>query len=1054
MIKNKIDIGITHVDKVFHLADIHIRTLRRHKEYRQVFERTYTSIKSQLTPNSVIYLAGDLVHSKLDLSPECVDLLQDFLRNCADIAPTLIIAGNHDCNLNNTSRQDSIEPVVKALNHKNLHYLKDSGIYDIAGIDWVVMSVWDEPENFITADKCTQDIKIALHHGAVHKSQNDIGYEITNDHVTIERFKGFDYTLLGDIHKFQYLNEAQTIHYPGSLIQQNHGERLSHGYTVWDLINKTSDYVEVENDYGYVTINVKQGTILETTNIPKSPRIRLRIEDTSAADIKKILAVVKQKYNVQDVSLQRVNTTDSLTEEGDKILLGDIRDTEYQNKLITKYIETKWPGVSDTILDHIRHINRTSNSKLHSNDAVRNITWKPKKFTFDNMFSYGEDNLVDFSNMRGTYGLFAPNASGKSAMLDALTYCIFDKCSRSTRGTHVLNNKKNNYRCSFNFEIKGVDYFIERTGTKQKNGTVKVLVNFYRIIDGQVESLNGEQRDDTNKEIRKYLGQYDDFILTALSLQNNNTGFIDMKQSQRKDLLSKFLDIGIFEELYQIANSEISEVSVLLKKLKREDFSTKLAENKTNIDSQQEFLNRFEKNKNKIEASLLLTKDEHNKLLQGFKNVTTSVTDIDSLVKEASELNKTINETHKTNITKHTTALTKLKQTYDEISKVYPSSEVQQKIESDYELYQTLSNSLNTTNASIDKLDLQIQHKESKLEKLEEHEYDPNCEYCVNNVFVKDAKDTEKSLKADHEALSVLHNEQENIITKIDKLGNIVDKYNGLIEIRTLLVNNTKETEDLENSIKWSEKEIESLTKDLERNKRDQQEYQANESAIKHNAKHQVLVNNSQKQLDILETSLKSVNSEILTWTGNLRIEEKTKQDILDKLQELSDLETQYEAYEKYLAAVKRDGVPYELMATALPRIEQEVNNILTQMTDFTIMFQTDGKNINSYIVYDENNFWLLELTSGMEKFISSLAIRNALTSVSNLPRPNFIAIDEGLGNLDSSMLSQMFLMLDYLKSQYEFLIMISHIDATRDMVDSQININKEPNGFSKISYS
>ncbi len=93
----KIDIGIDKIDRVFHLADIHIRTLRRHKEYRQVFERTYNSIKSQLTPNSVIYVAGDLVHSKLDLSPECVDLLQDFLRSLADICPTLVIAGKHEC---------------------------------------------------------------------------------------------------------------------------------------------------------------------------------------------------------------------------------------------------------------------------------------------------------------------------------------------------------------------------------------------------------------------------------------------------------------------------------------------------------------------------------------------------------------------------------------------------------------------------------------------------------------------------------------------------------------------------------------------------------------------------------------------------------------------------------------------------------------------------------------------------------------------------------------------------------------------------------------------
>ena len=37
-------------------------------------------------------------------------------------------------------------------------------------------------------------------------------------------------------------------------------------------------------------------------------------------------------------------------------------------------------------------------------------------------------------------------------------------------------------------------------------------------------SLNGEQRYDTNKIINSYIGFYEDFILTSLSVQNNNTG--------------------------------------------------------------------------------------------------------------------------------------------------------------------------------------------------------------------------------------------------------------------------------------------------------------------------------------------------------------------------------------------------------------------------------------------------------------------------------------------------------------------------------------------------
>lgn len=1045
----KIDIGLQKIDKIFHLADIHIRSLKRHTEYRQVFDRTYESIKSQLTPNSVIYLAGDIVHNKLDLSPECVDLTQDFFRKCADIAPTLIIAGNHDCNLNNTSRQDALEPIIKALNHKNIHYLKDSGIYGIAGIDWVVMSVWDDPTNFITADKCTQDYKIALHHGAVHKSQNDIGYVITNDHVTIERFDGYDLTLLGDIHKHQYLNKENTIHYPGSLIQQNHGERLSHGYTVWNVETKESKYIEIENDYGYVTLLVNEGKLKNIVDIPKKPRIRLKIENTKASDIKKILATVKQKYKVQDVSLQRINTIQG-DDDTAKISLGDIRDTEYQNTLITKYVENKYPDVTDKLLDHVRHINRTTNSKLPTNEAAKNITWLPKKFTFSNMFSYGEDNLVDFTNMKGTYGLFAPNASGKSAMLDALTYCIFDKCSRSTKGAHVINNKRQSYVADFNFEIQGIDYYIHRTGTRQKSGNVKVLVDFYRIIDGHKESLNGEQRDETNKEIRKYLGQYDDFVLTALSLQNNNTGFIDMTQRHRKDLLSKFLDIGIFEDLYQIASKEISEVSVLLKKLKREDFSTKLATNQTEISKYEVLIADLQAQQLEVKDKL----DKHNEqlsvLLQGFETVNTTVTDISLLNNDKISYVNSISKYEKS-LLDINDELQLTKDTRKQLINTKPTNV--DEITKNWERCILLDKSLTDVNNNIDKLDLEIKHKESKLDKLEEHEYDPNCEFCINNVFVKDAVETEKDLIEDNKELTKLHQTQESIISDINTLGNAVSKYEGLLELNTLIEKATTKMEGLASNHKYVKAKLESTQKDLLRNAREQQEYTENETAIKHNKKQQIKVDELKDIIRGYNTQNQTYNDDILKCNGTYQVSLKSKNDIIDKINELSELETQYEAYEKYLKSIQRDGVPYDLMSTALPKIEQEVNNILTQLTDFTIVFNTDGKNINAYIVYDDENFWLLELTSGMEKFIASLAIRNALISVSNLPRPNFIAIDEGLGNLDSTMLNQMFLMLDYLKSQYDFLIMISHIDATRDMVDTQIEISK-PNGFSKISHS
>ena len=86
-----------------------------------------------------------------------------------------------------------------------------------------------------------------------------------------------------------------------------------------------------------------------------------------------------------------------------------------------------------------------------------NILWTPKEFKFSNMFSYGEDNLIRFEKAQGIMGIFAPNASGKSSMWDALSFCIYDKASRTNISKNVLNNRKSTFHCKFNFEIDGVD---------------------------------------------------------------------------------------------------------------------------------------------------------------------------------------------------------------------------------------------------------------------------------------------------------------------------------------------------------------------------------------------------------------------------------------------------------------------------------------------------------------------------------------------------------------------------------------------------------------------
>ena len=285
------------INKIYHIADVHIRNLKRHQEYREVFERLYKYISDTKTDDAVIVLAGDIVHAKTDMTPEVIEMTQTFLKKLSDLLPTILIPGNHDANLNNPSRLDALSPIVNALQHSNLHYLKDDGVWKMGGISFSHSSVFGDSKKIIPASDVSGDFKLALYHGPVDRVKTEHGFEIQNKNVNIESFDGYDLVLLGDIHvPNQSLNSEGTIKYCGSTIMQNHSEAKypEHGILVWDVPSKTSEFIPIENDYGYVTIDVDNGSVVGTPTIPKKPRMRVRVKDTNQSQLKKILSNINR----------------------------------------------------------------------------------------------------------------------------------------------------------------------------------------------------------------------------------------------------------------------------------------------------------------------------------------------------------------------------------------------------------------------------------------------------------------------------------------------------------------------------------------------------------------------------------------------------------------------------------------------------------------------------------------------------------------------------------------------------------------------------------------
>ena len=320
------------------------------------------------------------------------------------------------------------------------------------------------------------------------------------------------------------------------------------------------------------------------------------------------------------------------------------------------------------------------------------------------------------------------------------------------------------------------------------------------------------------------------------------------------------------------------------------------------------------------------------------------------------------------------------------------------------------------------------------------------------NPFTLDAMETRKKLNDDKMLADTFVKQSDNLDDIINGLSHITahkEQMDQSINSLSLLTTNISK---LDSEKKLTTEKRKNLISQLAIIEDKINLYHEQEMDIIFNRKLINEIEDAQQQSDVIEEFIEERDKKLQAVNGEIKVLETQRKTIMENIKKVEDLEDKYAAYQYYMDAVKRDGIPYELISKALPTVEGAVNDILAQIVDFSLILEMDGKNINCYIVYDDDNVWPLELSSGMERFISSLAIRVGLVNVSNLPAANFLAIDEGWGTMDSDNLNSVYNLFQYLKSQFQFTLIVSHIDSMRDAVDTLLEIKKE-NNFSNVSF-
>ena len=1045
--------------KFAHIADTHIRNLKYHTEYKIIFNKIYETLRKEKV--DYIVHCGDICHTKTQISPEYVEMTSDFLYNLAEIAPTYIILGNHDGNLRNTSRQDAITPIVKSLNHSNLHLLKNSCEVDM-GHEFTlnVLSVFDE-DNWKDPSNPDQ-INIALYHGSISGCQTDIGWKMDIGEHDISIFDKFDYAMLGDIHLTnQIMDKAGRIRYAGSTIQQNHGEGTCKGFLIWDIKSKedfTVRPVTLTNPKPFISLPLTKDGKVPDISVPEGARLRLVVENSiSAIALKKAVDVAKKRHKPESITVVNKSTFTSGVEIGDSFQKENLRDLVVQEKLIGEYLEDY--KIDEALEKKIRDLNKKYKQIVENNDETyRNVDFEILELEWSNLFNYGEGNRIDFTNYSGITGIYGRNFSGKSSIVDSLLYTIYNSISKNSRkNLNIINNNKTEGFGQVKIRRGNKVYTIRRESSKYlkrlkgaETVEAKTVVDFksWDIATEKEESLNGLTRSDTDKNIMKYFGSLDDFLITSMSSQLGALAFINEGSTRRKEILAKFLDLEIFDKKFKTAKEDAADIKSEIKVLDAVDYDEDIRiAHKDLLDNEAATMKR--KNSCEIlKKEAVVLKDQISDLEDKIQSAPTEIIDILNIRNSISQSEKKLllyekDIIHKTdeNI-KNKNKITKANDFIKSFDEDFLFSQKRKYLELEKELVNI------TLDLKASKTELSQFETRAKL--LKEVPCGSEFSHCK---FIRDAYEAKNKIPLVQIGQQTKQEESQSIQVEmnsleIDNVESHLAKFEDLLKLK----------KDLENQIPTDELLIENLSSKkliIEHEIRELQEkekfYDDNKEVIEDL---EGIVKDKNLKISALRKcgiNLEECESELLRLYKLHGFSEHRIQNLEVEKTKCENLKNDYEAHDLYMRCMHPNGIAYNIIKKSLPTINNEISKILANVVDFQVLFETDDNRLDIYIQQPDRDPSPLEMASGAEKTVAAMAIRLAFTNISSLPKSQLFILDEPGTALDAERMEGFVRILDITTSIFKTVILISHLDNLKDAADSIITIEKK-DGYANVT--
>jgi DNA repair exonuclease SbcCD ATPase subunit len=752
-------------------------------------------------------------------------------------------------------------------------------------------------------------------------------------------------------------------------------------------------------------------------------------ENFTPEKIRRVKSYFQEKYNTKNVQI----ITKTLTHVKDTKLKSleasdNILDHEYQKTLMKEFIKENNIDVEWPMVERLDNKVNSQIDKINQN-KVRYNKWFIKRIEFSNFLSFGDKNIIDFTNLDGiTVVESTPkNFGGKStSTVDLLMFLFFNSTTKTKTNSEIFNRftDKDEVSVKGDITIDGDDYVIERKINRKKAKGVEYTVTnkleFYKKkSDGTIENLVGEQRRETETFISSAIGTEEDFLSTILTTGYNLEELIESKPTARGQILTKFIGLENLKQKEDICKEIYNEWS---KKLVSNTYNItqlevdneKYSESSTNSERE---IEKLDKTLVELNDNLKKLGDRRDDILSRRNN------DIDQdLIKtNPTLLKKEINDliTQKETSKKNAESVTVI-----EPSKFY--------LEEDHEKLKSKINTL-LVDKSVNQKSIVSQEK--LLKQLEEGSICPTCNRKLDEV-----DHTEEINKIKNE-IDKLKKEYESLKTKSDKLLKEEEKFTSL----------KSEYDAYEkNKLKRAryELEVEQRNIDIQIRESKLDNYENNKKKLDENKKIDAELIALRSQIETATADIRITNTNIEKHKNNItNMKEKVEVNI-ELMKKIKEEEKLMSVFKIYLTIYGKNGISKIILKNMIPLLNLELYRLLVDSCHFILELNINDKNEVEFMMIDTESRVVKPLNagSGYERTISSLALRSVLTKISSLPKPNIVVMDEVFGKIADENLEMVGEFFKKIKNYFEHIFVISHNPLIRNWSDNLIMIKKDDN--------